>query len=95
MSHLTIELFKEKPKTKVWRVFSNHDRTELGFVLWVGKWRQYVYDTDSNNVIWSHDCLEELKNFIIKVNKEHKEERDFDKQLKKEEQEEVAKSYGV
>lgn len=67
--HLRFEFFKDMPKTKVYKVFSTYDKTELGFIRWEGRWRQYVYDTNTNNVIWSWECLEELKNFIIELNK--------------------------
>lgn len=73
MKHLKIEFFKDMPKTKVYKVFSTYDGTELGFIHWHGAWRQYIYDTDHNNVIWSWECLEELKNFIVDLNKKQKQ----------------------
>lgn len=66
--HLNIVMFKQKPKTKVFKVFSNHDGSDLGFVYWSGRWRQYVYDPDMNSIIWSHDCLTELADFIRDLN---------------------------
>jgi len=72
MKHLKFEFFKQMPKTEVYRVLSNHDESVLGFVRWHGSWRQYVYDTDMNDVIWSKDCLNELKNFIVELNEKQK-----------------------
>jgi len=71
--HLKFEFFKDMPKTKVYKVLSAYDESELGFIHWEVRWRQYVYDTDYNNVIWSWECLEELKNFIIDLNKKQKQ----------------------
>jgi hypothetical protein len=66
--HIKFVFFKNMPKTEVYKVYSTYDGTELGFIRWEGRWRQYVYDTDLNNVIWSYQCLEELKQFIIELN---------------------------
>lgn len=70
--HIIIQVFKEKPKTKVFKILSKHDNSELGFVYWYGQWRQYVYDPDMNQIIWSYDCLKELTYFINSLNNQHK-----------------------
>ena len=77
--HLIFKFFKDMPKTKVYKVYSAYDDSELGFIRWEGRWRQYIYDTDHNDVIWSWECLEELKDFIIQLNKEQKEKRNVQK----------------
>lgn len=51
------------------------DNTNLGKIIWSGRWRQYVFTPNIElETIWSHDCLEDLRNFIIILNKEQKEE---------------------
>lgn len=73
-SHLTYkEFLSSTGKTRVTIIKSSHDNSLLGVVQWSGAWRQYVFQPNTQiETIWSHDCLEELKNYIIKLNNEKK-----------------------
>lgn len=75
MKHLNfLEEWSKTGKTKVITILSMHDDTKLGTISWSGAWRQYVFSpVTSFETIWSHDCLEDLRNFIIVLNKEQKE----------------------
>ena len=58
-------------KTKIITILSMHDDTNLGTIRWNGRWRQYVFEpTMEEETIWSWECLEDLKGFIIQLNKE-------------------------
>jgi hypothetical protein len=73
MKHLNfIEGFSKSGKTKLITVLSEHDDYKLGEISWCFGWRQYVF-LPNVDTQWSHDCLEDLKNFIVQLNKEHKE----------------------
>lgn len=75
MKHLNfLEKLSKTGKTKVITILSMHDNTNLGKIIWSGTWRQYVFSPNIEiETIWSHDCLEDLRNFIIVLNKEQKE----------------------
>lgn len=75
MKHLNfLEAWSKSGKTKVITILSMHDDTNLGQIIWSGAWRQYVFTPNIElETIWSHDCLEDLRNFIIQLNKEQKE----------------------
>lgn len=59
------ELEVPERKTKIWEV-AGYEGVFLGTVTWSGAWRQYVFNPQrgSTIVIWSHDCLEELRDFL-------------------------------
>jgi|WetSurMetagenome_2_1015567.scaffolds.fasta_scaffold217631_5 hypothetical protein len=78
MKHLNFkESFSASGKTKVIELLSLHDNTYLGTIQWSGAWRQYVFcPTCSDDTQWSHDCLEDLRHFIIQLNKEQKEKEE-------------------
>jgi len=86
MNHLVFsEELSPSGKTKKVSIRSEYDGTFLGWILWSGRWRQYVFSPNIQfETIWSHDCLEDLKNRIIGLNKE---QRDILRRRKK------AKSY--
>jgi len=75
MNHLNfIEGLSKSGKTKLITILSLHDDTKLGFIMWSGAWRQYVFvPTLEDGTQWSHDCLEDLRHFIVQLNKEQKE----------------------
>jgi hypothetical protein len=58
-------------KTRVWLVMSKSQDARLGRIAWDGKWRQYVFEPDMGT-IWSHDCLEDVRQFLKNANDEHK-----------------------
>lgn len=74
MSHLffTIQPTSEnfKRKTKIYSVTSRHDNSFLGEIRFSGRWRQFVYVPSGNEIMWSWECLEELKEMLIKLNNE-------------------------
>jgi hypothetical protein len=74
VSHLTFTESEVKLKTKVWLVESNYDDSILGTISWLGKWRQYVFHPFAD-CVWSSDCLQEVAEFLINQNKEHKEHK--------------------
>jgi hypothetical protein len=63
-------------KTKIITILSMFDDINLGQIVWSGRWRQYVFVPNIElETQWSWECLEDLKNFIIQLNKEQKEEK--------------------
>jgi hypothetical protein len=70
--------FKEVPsktgKTKVISVISCWDKSVLGQISWLGKWRAYVFFPSRRyETFWSWDCLDELSFLIQILNKQHKD----------------------
>ena len=77
MTHLYFKVIAQKPKTKVYSVMSNYDKSELGKVEWYPRWRQYVFSpTQDSSTVWSSGCLDELMRFVIATNKEHKQKKE-------------------
>lgn len=76
MKHLNfVEAMSKSGKTKVITIVSMHDDSTLGHIRWSGGWRQYVFVPHIEDEIetqWSHDCLKDLRNYIIQLNKEQK-----------------------
>lgn len=74
MKHLNFEEELSKSgKTKIITISSAYDKTELGKISWYSHWRQYVFVPNIRvETIWTYDCLEELKDFVIKLNNEQK-----------------------
>lgn len=66
MKHLKFEVVKEKPKTKVYGVFSVHSGTALGRIYWYFPWRQYIFEP-LEFTIWNNDCLKEIYEFLKKL----------------------------
>lgn len=61
------KVLEEKPKTKVYGVYSKKSKELLGKIFWWGSWRQYVFMPKSNNnieTIWSINCLQDVRNFM-------------------------------
>jgi len=64
---------KSKPKTKVYSVESKCDSCELGEIKWYPAWRHYCFfPTIEFQTVHSDRCLQEISEFITKLNKEHK-----------------------
>lgn len=73
MSHLGFDVIGQKPKTKVYGVYSTHDKSILGKIYWYGSWREYVFEPLTRSAtIWSEDCLKELYEFLKKLKEERK-----------------------
>jgi hypothetical protein len=62
-------------KTLIFEVFSLYSGEELGLISWCFGWRQYVFEP-YYDTRWSWDCLEELSNFILDLNTEHKKKKE-------------------
>lgn len=64
-AHLQFLLEEDGPKTQIFSIVSQHDKTELGRVFWHWSWRQYVFEpTVDEKTIWSDSCLKELFDFL-------------------------------
>lgn len=46
----------------------------LGLVKWNGAWRRYAFYPD-NDTFWDQSCLVEVSAFLIKVNREWRQQR--------------------
>ena len=74
MTHLNFtEGVSKTGKTKIIQVHSEYDKTWLGYIHWLGRWRQYVFTPSGEEIVFSWDCLEELKNHIVELNKQQRE----------------------
>jgi len=69
MSHLGFDVIEQKPKTKVYGVYSLHDKSLLGRIYWYGWWREYVFES-LTDIIWTETCLKELYKFLKKLKEE-------------------------
>ena len=61
MSHLVFD--EEK------NVFSKHDHTHLGRIIWHVPWRCYVFEQCALDIVWSSDCLLELSEYVKAIKK--------------------------
>lgn len=52
----------------------NHSGVSLGEVRWRVGWRQYVFVPD-RDTLYSYDCLDEIAEFVFKMNEEHRARR--------------------
>jgi hypothetical protein len=77
MTHLKyLEGLSPTGKTKNIVIFSEYDNTILGQIAWSGRWRQYVFEpTIELETMWSYDCLEELSQRLIILNKEQRKKQ--------------------
>lgn len=71
---IRFDLTEEKPKTKVWAICSTEDEQFLGSIYWYGPWRQYIFEP-SDSTLWHKGCLQDVVEFLDKVNREHREKR--------------------
>ena len=56
-------LIEEKPKTKVWGVYTKNEGELIGIVSWYASWRQYCLEPDPGTV-WARSCLRDVASFI-------------------------------
>ena len=63
-----------KPKTNVYGIYSLENGGKLGEVYWYGPWRQYTFVPDYETV-WHKGCLQDVIDFVDKVNREHREKK--------------------
>jgi hypothetical protein len=75
MSSKTFIEFREigqKPKTKIYGVFSVKHGDKLGEIRWFGRWRQYTF-FPSNETVWNLGCLVDVIVFLQKLKEEKAE----------------------
>ena len=54
-----------KKKTKTFQVISKSSNDLLGYILWSGNWRQYVFETITDYpCIFSRGCNLDINDFI-------------------------------
>lgn len=58
-------------KTKLWYVMNKRGEC-LGSIKWYGAFRGYCFYTDTTEVIYDHNCLREIWEFLYTVNTEHR-----------------------
>lgn len=71
----TFELLPQAPdrKTKQWQVIgSGGDRDIIGYVEWLGSWRQYIFRSERAYLAVS--CLLQISQFVGERNAEHSAE---------------------
>lgn len=71
MGYLSFKIIEQKPKTLVYQVINKQYNLVLGYIKWYGAWRQYCFFPLSDT-LYHVGCLEELINFIEKINNDHK-----------------------
>jgi len=75
-SHITMKdnsPYYPKKKTYTFAIHANKGGTLLGWIVWSGKWRQYVMETiTSYPCIFSRSCNLDINNFIDKLMEERK-----------------------
>lgn len=54
---------KDSPKP-IWLCCNNKTDVQLGKVEWFASWRQYVFVAQSQAVIFSKSCLQDICHFI-------------------------------
>ena len=65
---------ESKPKTKVYSVESKCGDCTLGEIKWYPSWRHYCFfPTTEFQTVHSDRCLQEISEFVTKLNEEHKE----------------------
>lgn len=70
-SYINFKLIEKKPKTYVYAIISNSNNSILGYIKWFNSWRQYTF-FPNNKTIYSDGCLNEIINFMNKVNYYHR-----------------------
>lgn len=53
-----------------WEVRNNKSGSLLGFIEWYPRWKQWVFQAEVGNIIFSADCLSDIQNFMGQLPKE-------------------------
>ena len=62
---IRFEKIADKPKTSVWACLNIRSGTQLGTVMWYGRWRQYCYfQVPGIEAVYSAGCLGDINAFI-------------------------------
>ena len=65
--YIEFNLVEQKPKTSVYAVRNISSQLIIGWIKWYGAWRQYCFFPEENT-IFSKGCLQEIIEFIKKLN---------------------------
>ena len=63
--------YRRKPKTWVYQVNSRKQGSELGYIKWFPRWRQYAFFPESETT-FSLGCLMDVAKFIQSLTDEHR-----------------------
>lgn len=63
-------------KTRRWHILNRGGGCFLAAVQWYLPWRRYVLTECADDTVWSADCLQQTKQFLERVNAEHRRRRD-------------------
>lgn len=58
------KVIRELPKTKVWGIFNNRTKVQLGGVAWYPPWRQYCFYGADTNSVFNVGCLNDIIDFM-------------------------------
>jgi len=61
--YFKIVKLEDKPRTKVYGIYSKHYGDLLGTIKWYAPWRQYCFFPE-HDTIWSNSCLREVIDFV-------------------------------
>jgi len=73
--YMLAELVEQKPKTQVWNILNKKSLELLGSIAWYSPWRQYCFFVEKGGVIFNHRCLNEISDFLFRLNCEHRMEK--------------------
>lgn len=60
-------ILKPGRKTREYRIISKSQGMCLGMIKWHGAWRQYCFFPEPfTEAVWSEDCLDDIRHFILK-----------------------------
>lgn len=68
---ITFEVIEEKPKTKVWGVFTKDGGVELGTIKWFPQWRKYSF-FPAEQTVFETQCLNDIAQFLFTATENHK-----------------------
>ena len=74
---LIFRMVEQKPKTRIWHIYSKQGDYPLGIIKWFPNWRHYCYFPESD-IVLSDRCTLTIANFIATQNEMHK--KGYDKQ---------------
>jgi hypothetical protein len=82
-SYIHFTLSSSGENTSVWVCRNNRDPNMwLGFVKWYAPWRQYCFLPNcflpTDDMVFSAGCLDDVSDFLRRVNQEHKKRRSGD-----------------
>lgn len=70
--YIEFQLIERKPKTVIYSIRNINHGNEIGRIYWYGSCRQYIFE-GGQNTIWSSDCLKKVTEFLLEINRIHKE----------------------